>query len=169
MTKKTLNFGKHCFTSIISIFAVIVLMATMASATEDQMFIFGTQKELDIQDKYSGFSISFNATNVFSVNEVSKFHRGKPGHPALPQQTVRLLLPIDADLSTVIVTIKNTVSNKLDEEWIIPPAPSFSISGRTVWPAGANIVDGKHMDIYGIDEDYPSSPVTSIFTGKIGE
>jgi len=114
MTREIRNSTKHRSSAIIGIVAFIVLMVTMAVATAGQVLTFGTQKELDLTGKYSGFSMPFETENVFASREASRFCSGQPGHPALPQQTIRLLLPLDADISAVEVTVENTIVSKLD-------------------------------------------------------
>ena len=155
----------HC----IATFAFAVLLTTCVSSFGEELCTFGKQNDLVLKNGNSGFSVPFEAENVFATQDASKFSCGQSGCPSLPQQTILLLLSLDADLSSVEVAVKETVARKLDGEWDIPPVSPPASSAGVSWPKNANIVDGKDMAVYGLDKDYPAAPVTSMFTGKIGE
>ncbi len=86
------------------------------------------------------------------------------GKPALPLIPVTVLLPPGAHLETLRVTIENPVVEEVPGEWIVAAAsaprlpPSLDDPGSEavdVWPAGAEIVDGRDMNIYGTDAYFP--------------
>ena len=104
MTKLKLihKFSKCILSAIAAIVAFIVMNI---SSLAGEMLTFGMQKGLALKNSYSGFRIPFETENAFTSRGVSGFCSGQPGHPALPQQTIRLLLPLDAVLSTVEVDV----------------------------------------------------------------
>ena len=85
--------------------------------------------------------------------------RGAPGDPLLPMREYRILLPPDADFSTVKVTIVSGISENIPGAFNIKPASPDSalINGRMVrdWAGVQNIVDGKNMGIYGVNALFP--------------
>ena len=85
--------------------------------------------------------------------------RGMPGNPLLPVKEYRILLPPDADFSTVRVTAVPLEPELLPGLFKIAPAApdSASIEGRIVhdWGGATNIVDGKNMDIYCVNAFFP--------------
>ena len=91
---------------------------------------------------------------------------GIPGRPALPMQTVRVLLPPDAKAETVSAFIRNAVIREVAGEWDVLPAPPYCVSGgKVVWPAGLRILDGRDVDVYSSDSYYPDSHMGDVLAG----
>jgi hypothetical protein len=85
-----------------------------------------------------------------------------PGDPMLPHKIQDILLPADVLESTVKLNIISTQKRILDETYDIKPAgPAVAwIDGRwaEIW-GDKNIVNGRNIDVYQRDADYPDSPV----------
>ncbi|HQF54792.1 MAG TPA: cellulose binding domain-containing protein [Fibrobacteria bacterium] len=83
-------------------------------------------------------------------------HRAQPGEPRLPERTLSILLPPQADPSTVTVSISGT--KETDEPNVFDMSPGYpvAISAAPVWPVGKRIQDGRDLDIYGKDAFHPA-------------
>lgn len=91
---------------------------------------------------------------------------GIPGRPALPAQTVRVLLPPDARPDSLSASIRDAVVTEIAGEWDVPPAPPYCKSGgEAVWPIGRRIQAGRDMDVYSSGKHYPDSHLGDIVAG----
>ena len=74
-------------------------------------------------------------------------HIGQTGEPSIPYQSVRVLLPPNADLTTVKATITGSRWTAIDGEWDIPPVPPLAAGDRentcAVSPTNEAIIDGR--------------------------
>ena len=93
-------------------------------------------------------------------------HIGQTGEPSIPYQSVRVLLPPNADLTTVKAKITGYRWTAIGGEWDIPPVPPLAIGdgeeASAVWPTGRNIVNGRDADIYESDALFPLEPVRKV-------
>ncbi|MEN9309372.1 MAG: hypothetical protein RL173_3304, partial [Fibrobacterota bacterium] len=82
--------------------------------------------------------------------------RGQPGEPRLPERTLSILLPPQADPSTVTVSMSG--SKESDEANIYDMTPGYpvAISAAPIWPVGKRIQDGRDLDVYGKDAFHPA-------------
>ena len=89
--------------------------------------------------------------------------RGAPGNPLLSVKEYNILLPPDADFSTVRLTVAHLASEVLPGSFEIRPAApdSAMVEGRIVndWAGASNIVNGKNMSIYGISAFFPAEVI----------
>lgn len=89
--------------------------------------------------------------------------RGAPGDPLLPVKEYNILLPPDADFSTVRLTVAHLVSEDLPGSFEVRPAApdSAMIEGRIVkdWTGANNVVNGKNMSIYGVSAFFPAEVI----------
>jgi len=85
--------------------------------------------------------------------------RGKTGAPALPVQTVPVLLPPGARPETVEVVLKDAVVNVVAGKWWVRPARPPANRDGLVWPRDRVIVNGRDVGIYRAHESYPPSHV----------
>ncbi len=97
----------------------------------------------------------------FTGNDIQ--HIGQTGEPSIPYQSVRVLLPPNADLATVKAKIAGYRWTAIGGEWDIPPVgPLVTGNGEEaspVWPTGRNIVNGRDADIYESDALFPLEPI----------
>ena len=93
---------------------------------------------------------------------------GYPGRPRLPVQTVRVLLPPDADLHRVSIALRNPTVRRLPGTWDIPAAPPYAASaGRPVWPADTRIAGGRDRGVYEQDAFYPAGHLGRVRVGQL--
>ncbi len=96
----------------------------------------------------------------------------RPGEPLLPYYALRVLLPADADLSTVRTRLKAAHWQDLPGQYEIPPAPPAA-----TWHAGKYIFDwagkdsslivaGRDTSVYDKDDYFPPEPVEVVSVGK---
>lgn len=87
---------------------------------------------------------------------------GEPGYPLLPSKEYTLLVPPDADLSTVSFHLEGMKETELAGRYAVKPAsPPYSIEGP-VWPQNRNIVNGRDIAVYGSDAFYPDTYIQDI-------
>jgi hypothetical protein len=95
--------------------------------------------------------------------------RGEPGQPALPVQSVQVLLPPDADPRSVTAAIEEAQSETLPDAWEVAPVPPVAIGaepGRAIWPQGRTIVNGRDVAVYSTDAFLPASFLGRVLAGQ---
>ncbi|MBN2159377.1 MAG: PASTA domain-containing protein [Spirochaetes bacterium] len=96
---------------------------------------------------------------------------GRTGAPDIPYKVARVILPPDADLSTVRVFPKDAVLEKvIGAQNVRPTAPPMKWDGTRsipIWPPDRNIVEGRDIDIYGKNALYPESVIGRVHTGMM--
>lgn len=100
----------------------------------------------------------------FTGNDIQ--HIGQAGEPSIPYQSIRVLLPPNADLTTVRATIIGSRWGAIDGDYDVKPVPPLAVQGceetSVVWPAGRNIVNGRDADIYESDALFPLDPICKV-------
>lgn len=97
---------------------------------------------------------SFNETALFNTDQLSH----EPGEPQLPVFTTFILLPPDADLKSVAVSVDGLSEEKILGTYKVSPAPlPMNAKGYSHTPKNKNLRDGIDIDIYEQDAIYPES------------
>jgi len=96
---------------------------------------------------------------------------GSPGFPLLSAQTIRLLLPPQADLSHIRVELRDPVWDNLGDEIDIAPAPPLvQPDGKRSFSCGGEdsdcIENGRDMRIYNQDTFFPLQMVSVVSRGR---
>ena len=109
-------------------------------------------------------------TGVFICDDV--FWLSETGRPRIPWKVITVLLPPDADLSSVSCRFDRTVFENIEGTWQVepmPPAATRDENGRqiVVWPEGRRIVDGRDTEIYGRNAFWPEEQVRLTAAGKL--
>ncbi len=99
---------------------------------------------------------------VFSGTELF----GEPGLPELPVYTCGILLPPDADLSSVTYSIKGLREGSLGKFTVNPAKPPMSINGE-LWPSTRTIIDGRDIGVYTQNALFPLNHVAEVNNGKL--
>ena len=93
------------------------------------------------------------------------------GEPALPYHIIKVLLPPNADLATVSVSVKSKKFEEMVGVWTVRPtpplAPQDGKKGDVIWPEGKTIVNGRDVNIYGRDKSFPEHFIGRIHTGQM--
>lgn len=93
------------------------------------------------------------------------------GEPMLPYKIVKVLLPPDAVLSTVTVSMQTRSFSKLSGKWDVAPVPPpASWDGKREivdWPPGRDIKNGRDMQVYEKNSLFPTELIQSTTTGKM--
>ena len=96
---------------------------------------------------------------------------GLSGEPQLPYHVMKVLLPPDADLASINVTIENQQMQQLAGDWNIRPIPPRAmcndVESNLIWPPGKIIFNGKDTEIYGTKALYPSTLVKRKLPGQM--
>ena len=94
---------------------------------------------------------------------------GEPGQPELPFYTRTFLVPPNADLSTVSVTIGDVAEELLPGEYTVGAALPPCSQGTFFWPENRNIVNGKDIDIYNRNQFFPQQYAGNMTVGLMRE
>jgi hypothetical protein len=94
------------------------------------------------------------------------------GEPRIPWKLITVLLPPDADLSSVTCRIESPVLEAIEGTWLVGPMPPVATRDEedreiVVWPEGKRIVDGRDADIYKNDSFWPKEQVRITGTGRL--
>ncbi len=96
-----------------------------------------------------------------------------PGDPSLPFKTVWVLLPPNADLKSVQVSLRDEVGSELPDTYNVAPCPPLGADEadgtKISWGPGKEIVDGRNILVYGTDAFYPSANVTLGLDSRLAE
>ncbi len=104
-----------------------------------------------------------DGTCRFAGNGIQQAAR--PGEPDIPVQVVTVLLPPDADLTTVKAAIPGYGWTAIEGEWVVSPASPLAAGdcgASGVPPADGTPADGRDPDIYQESALYPSDPVSKV-------
>jgi hypothetical protein len=120
----------------------------------------------------SPVSISAGADNqaVFQVDGAQWI--GTAGEPRAPWQVLTLLLPPDADTSSLVCRLEGAEYEELDGIWRIDPIPPPATrgpAGETIlaWPAGKQIVEGRDRAAYGMSGFWPEKGARVLGCGRL--
>ena len=94
------------------------------------------------------------------------------GEPRVPWKVITVLLPPDADLSSVRCRIEQPVFESISGVWQVEPMPPIATrdeNGReiVIRPEGKRIINGRDADIYERDAFWPEELVRLTGTGKL--
>ncbi len=146
----------------LSFFIVPLVLILIASSFSDAATIqVKTAGQDSVIINTTDISIAASADNTVDIQCADTQYLSEPGQPKIPWKVTTLLLPPDADLSTVSYTVNNIVYEPLDGLFDIEPSPLYGTwdeNGNPVliYPQGRTIVDGRDVDIYNANEYWPS-------------
>ena len=94
------------------------------------------------------------------------------GEPRIPWKVITVLLPPNADLSSVTCRLKQPAYEAVAGTWQVEPMPPMATwdeNGQVivVWPEDKWIVDGRDVDIYERDAFWPEEQVRLSSRGKL--
>ncbi|MEN6372443.1 MAG: putative Ig domain-containing protein [Armatimonadota bacterium] len=98
---------------------------------------------------------------------------GPSGNPALPFTGQYVLLPPNADTTTLRIEIRNAVEEKVPGVFSVSPVPPAVTSddGRVIedWGPGVHIENGRNTLVYNKNNFYPENYATLGYDGKLGK
>lgn len=137
---------------LVAMFGMVLVLTGVAGA-ETLEYTFNTGSYANVPDGGGLDRVTVEGFNL----------RGAPGDPLLPVKEYNILLPPDADFSTVRLTVVHLVSEVLPGSFEVRPAApdSAMIEGRIVkdWAGANNVVNGKNMRIYGVSAFFPAEVI----------
>lgn len=130
----------------------------------------GAESTVTIETVHVEIRAGWGSTAVFVCNEV--FWLSDTGRPRVPWKVITVLLPPDADLSSVRCRLVRPVFESISGVWQVepmPPVASRDENGReiVIWPEGKRIINGRDADIYERDAFWPEEQVRLTATGKL--
>ena len=115
-------------------------------------------------------NLPFTETSVQNIRGYAEFNTqelfGEPGQPLLPVYTCAVLLPPDADMKTVSISIEELKEVLAGEFLVKPASPPYSINGPD-WPENRIIVDGKDVAAYTQSGLFPDKLVKVVSNGRL--
>ncbi|MDM7999348.1 MAG: fibronectin type III domain-containing protein [Dehalococcoidia bacterium] len=147
-----------CLT-VLAVAAVAACSLVAAAPVGDVIWIPLPESDVDVCGGSDG-TATFTGTNLHRI--------GRTGEPSLPSQSVRVLLPPDADLTTVEARIAGWKWTAIEGEWDIGPVGRL-MTGDVGDASAARLSregvgDGRDIAIYGRDALFPSEPVLRLDT-----
>lgn len=119
----------------------------------------------------SAYNARVNEDGMVEFSGPSMAFLADPGQPDVPFLLLKVLLPPEADLSSVQVDICDAMLEPvLDSVMVQPAMPPVTWDGEneiTLWPEDRDIQDGKDMAVYSASLPFPADPVFPIRTGEI--
>lgn len=137
------------------------------------LILFGTAlaDQLRIKMPYQEVTVSEDAKGYVTFSGESIQYLIQAGEPAIPWNVIKVLLPPDADLATVTVSIEwkkfEEVFGVCEVRPMPPPVTWIGEEEIILWPEDKTIVDGKDIEIYGNDILFPKNLIGNISTGKM--
>lgn len=159
MTRRT-TFN---LTGPVALLLVLVALCAIPSITAAQDLVYPVTA--------GKYSITQDAQRQSSITMLSPGYSstGSPGDPQLPERLIELRVPDDIVWDSVKLTVEVTDSEVLDGTYLIAPAPPLGAAldlpydpDYLDWGEGKQIVDGRNLNVYGVDADYPAQPVVMI-------
>jgi len=147
----------------------ILMFSTLAQGASISLSV-GDEDIVALETSSVGVESSVGGLADFSCDDVHRL--GNTGEPRIPWKVITVLLPPDADLSTVTCRLERPVLEAIDGTWQVEPMPAIATrdeDGReiVVWPEGKRFIDGRDADIYENDAFWPEEQVRLTGAGKL--
>jgi len=126
------------------------MLLACAFAAADEIVVEFVAGEYTINDVENGEVIHLNDASTAT----------SPGSPMLPHKAYNVALPPDVVWDSLAISIVETTQSSVPGAYDIAPAPPVGRldgSGEFEWGSATNIVDGKDMDVYGLDALVPTN------------
>lgn len=112
-----------------------------------------------------------DTNNVVSFSGMPFQVMSETGDPSLPWVSFKILLPDNADPDSVSVTLADIEEEKIPGTYDVQPVmPVATWDGEKEilnYPEEGDLVNGKNMNVYTRDEEFPSGRIHSFSTGEI--
>gem|GEM_PF-6914877 len=114
-------------------------------------------ENVTIELRPENYTISSDQNGYDMIIMENFSYLSSPGDPVLPLKRYNVLIPPEAQLSSISLHIISFDAQVLDGSFdIIPASPWMANSTRVEWGPGKVIREGKNIPVYGNDSDYPS-------------
>ncbi|MDY6911786.1 MAG: Ig-like domain-containing protein [Chloroflexota bacterium] len=161
--KKRVLLALNCILAILMLMAVVAPAAFAAppeaAGKSGEISIPLSRPDIGLQRADDGLC-KFTAPDLYQM--------GETGSPAVPYRSVTVLLPPNADMSTVSARIEQPAWERIAGEFEVAPVPPAATRDGdkevVIWPEGINIVAGKNLDIYNANTLYPTNPIAVVDT-----
>ncbi len=108
---------------------------------------------------------------VSSENGIALFaggtFSGPSGTPALARKQMTFLMAEDADLSSISLSLNNAQLVTLPGVYDVAAIAPVMMDTSALWPDGADIINGKDMNVYSKNAFYPQDPIKIISVGTM--
>jgi hypothetical protein len=120
----------------------------------------GRDKAAEIQPEFTVTANDAGEPVFSSVQDDNIQYLSQTGQPRIPWKLITVLLPPNADLSSVAGQVISIQYESLGTGWTVNPKPPAATRDEqnneiVVWPADRVIVDGKDVEIYQADAFWP--------------
>ena len=151
---------RTCFLTFI-LFAALLTAVTVPAASGDTISLTLDPVHVEVAPGKTGAA-------QFTCDDVDWL--GRPGEPRIPWKRLTVLLPPDADLSTVSADVQAGFE-PVAGTWTIEPLPPDTawVGGRKIerWPRDKTIVDGRDAAVYESDALWPEQHARVLHTGRL--
>ncbi|MHC4640376.1 MAG: C25 family cysteine peptidase [Planctomycetota bacterium] len=149
--------------------ACILMFSTMAQGASITLST-GAESTVVLDTDSVGVETGESGVAVFSCDDVRWL--SNTGEPRIPWKVITVLLPPDADLSSVTCRIEWPALESIAGSWQVEPMPPIATRDENgqeivIWPEDKRIVDGRDADIYERDAFWPQEQVRLSEVGKL--
>ena len=147
--------------------AMTIFLLTAATYAGKITIVTGSQSTIvetdmvNVESDTSTVTLSCGDTQIVSQS----------GEMAIPSKIIKVLLPPDADLTTVECVVQSADYEKVKGALVVRPVPPAAtrINGveKILWPKGKTIVNGKDVAIYRANAFWPRKGAKIVSTGKL--
>ena len=132
--------------------ALVILSMLLAIVTASGCTVAGSSINLTLVAPEYQITKDENGLDVIQMEGFSS--TSSPGDPMLPHKVYNILLPPDIVWSSLKLKIVSAQTSTLEGTYDIKPAPPFAAQQE-----GKDMVNGKNMEVYGADADFPETCV----------
>lgn len=141
---------EHSFDILLIIVSIIMIMPGPIFA-EEMIHRIITPDYKIVEDE-AGFNHIHTINSGYSVIN-------SPGDPALPEKVFEFRVSEDIEWSSVKITVQEETDELLPNFYNLAPVPPMLGGSELYWGEGKNIVDGKNLNVYGVDAFYPENVI----------
>ncbi len=140
------------------IIALLIICFTIGSAFAEENHII-----VDLPEFAITVDTDENGQAVFNGATLG----GESGNPNLPRETFTLLLPPNADPTTVKITLSQTIYQEVTGVFDVKPVPPVMAtnSSQQFWPTESVIINGRNQLVYQNDQLFPMNSLGKISAG----
>ena len=141
--------------------AAIYITTTIPSAAFASSELTEPAREINVQIEAGKYEI-IEEDGAQSIRMEGYSTIQSPGDPALPEKILEFQVPGDIDWSTLKLSLEVQESGILEGSYNIAPNPSLILHTEEYWGEGKNIVNGRNMNVYGENADFPEDSLKEL-------
>ena len=158
-----LDVTKRLLVAVVSlalVFPAVGLPVTGSARAEDDMPARGNTGSMTFTLDAGPYTITKDEDGLDIIHMEDFLSTSSPGDPVLAHKVYNIAVPPDIVWSSLKLDIVSAETTVLEGTYDIKPAPPYmTMADEAIeyWGEGKDIIDGRNMNIYGTDADFPES------------